>query len=120
MFSNQVLITKNARGNIVFLVRFHYKGVTRSQDDARGFTGYGIDSITEKVQISRHDVITRFGEPQYDAVIEKLLTIRAMLMMCKEPLFGDASIFEATWGELPINVTSAHRSVIREMLKDSK
>lgn len=120
MFSNSVLVTKNADNQIVIISTLCYKGEDGEESSCR-FTGYGIQSVIDQLQVSRHAVVSHYGEPQYDAVIEKLLTLRGMILLCPQPSFGAASVFEARWGTLPLVIEETHRVVVRElMLKDEE
>lgn len=115
MASNDVIVTRNAADELVITVCFFKtKG---GKSDYRRFTGYSSNALLEKVQVSRRDLQRRFGDADYFAVIGKLLTLQAMVLACKQPLLGKASVFEASWGKLPIHVSDRpSREIIEGML----
>lgn len=112
MISNVVLLSKNTACQLVITVCLS-KTEGGKQTEYKRFTGYSSNALLEKVQVSHRDLQRRFGAECYFAVVEKLLILRAMVVACPAPLLGDASVFEATWGQLPFYITDHHLKAVR-------
>jgi hypothetical protein len=113
---NDVIVAAADENHLVIRVAF-YKGSDEGYDDKFGRTTYSITAMVEKLHSSRRVILAKFGQEQYDEVIEKLLIAKGLTDGADGKIMGTFE-FESLYGIDSICIQRRHLEwVKRRMLR---